>query len=268
MNLKLIGHMTVWIELDGIALLTDPWFGPNGWLERRLARRTVPPAVTADAIARVDSARMGAGRLHAMIVSHNHMDHLDDTALALARNLGCAVVGSRKVANRAQKAGVQRVIPLERGESTTVGAVTVHAVVAEHPRAAEAIGFVITGNQTCYFSGDTRLTPDLIADLDPYHLDVALVQSACAYYPFVGEDGMALPEAAALARAVRPRWTVPVHLHRTGKWLDRADGLRVRKGNAAQVDAALQRWTTSLQADGLSVKVLEPGETWEVEAAE
>jgi hypothetical protein len=95
-----------------------------------------------------------------------------------------------------------------------------------------------------------------------------LVQSACAYYPFVGEDGMALPEAAALARAVRPRWTVPLHLHCAGKWLDRADGVRVRKDNAEQVGAALQRWTMSLQADGLSVKVLEPGETWEVEAAE
>jgi L-ascorbate metabolism protein UlaG (beta-lactamase superfamily) len=43
MRLTLIGHMTVRVELDGLALLTDPWFGPRTWLERRLAPRTFPP---------------------------------------------------------------------------------------------------------------------------------------------------------------------------------------------------------------------------------
>jgi L-ascorbate metabolism protein UlaG (beta-lactamase superfamily) len=41
MRLTLIGHMTVWIELDGVGILTDPWFGPHGRLERRLAPQGV-----------------------------------------------------------------------------------------------------------------------------------------------------------------------------------------------------------------------------------
>ncbi|MFN3763727.1 MAG: hypothetical protein ACK4WK_11090, partial [Anaerolineae bacterium] len=46
MRLTLIGHMTVRVELDGVAFLTDPWFGPRTWLERRLAPRTRAPPHT------------------------------------------------------------------------------------------------------------------------------------------------------------------------------------------------------------------------------
>ncbi len=83
MRLTLIGHMTVHILLDGMALLTDPWFGPHGWLERHLAPRILPPALPPDQIT----------PLNALIVSHNHLDHVDDRSLALARQSGCVVIG-------------------------------------------------------------------------------------------------------------------------------------------------------------------------------
>ncbi len=266
MQLTLIGHMTVWIELDGVVILTDPWFGPHGWLERRLAPRTVPPALTPEDIEHRDAQLLDAARLRAIVASHNHLDHLDDAALGLAQRLGCAVVGSRRAAQRAQKAGVRDVISLQPGEQITLGGLTVHTVSAEHPRASDAVGYVLVGSQTCYFSGDTRFTPGLVADLEPFALDVALVQAACAHYPLLGDDGMSLPEAADLARTVRPQWTVPLHLHCAGKWLDRAAGLRIKKHNVAQVNAALERWSVSLKADGLDVKVLDLGQTWDTTA--
>lgn len=253
MRLTLIGHMTVWIELDGRVLLTDPWFGPRGWLERRLAPRTVPPA-----------ALPANGQPDVLLVSHNHLDHFDSVALDLARRAGCAVVGSQKAAWRARKAGVEQVIALGPGEQTALGSLAIRAVCAEHPLADDAIGFVVSGSQTCYFSGDTRFTPALAGDLQPFILDVALIQAACAHYPILGDDGMSLPEAAALARAVRPRRTVPLHLHCAGKWLDRAARLRIERDNAEQVDAAVQRWAASLEADGLGVTVLAPGQTWDI----
>jgi L-ascorbate metabolism protein UlaG (beta-lactamase superfamily) len=199
MRLTLIGHMTVRVELDGLALLTDPWFGPRTWLERRLAPRILPPALPPEEITTLD----------ALLVSHHHIDHLDEPALTLARRLGCAVIGSQGVARQARRAGVREVIPLRAGETTSLGPLTIHAVPAEHPLASDAVGFVVAGSQSVYFSGDTRWTPALRAALSPFPLDVALVQAACAHYPFFGDDGMSLPEAAALARALRPRWTVP-----------------------------------------------------------
>ncbi len=254
MRITMVGHMTVRIELDGRTFLTDPWFGPRGGLERLLAPRAVPPAFSPDDLGPID----------ALLVSHDHLDHLDAVSLDLARRAGCAVIGSEKAARRARRAGVREAVALRRGESVAMGPVTVHAVWAGHPLAADAVGFVLVGSRTLYFSGDTRRMPALVQDLREFSLDVALVQAACAHYLLIGDDGMSLPEVAALAREVRPRWTVPVHLHCAGKWLDRAAGLRVTMDNAAQVATALAEWASSLQAEGLGVKILNPGETWEV----
>ncbi len=257
MRLTLIGHMTVRVELDGMALLTDPWFGPHTWLERRLAPRTVPPALCPDDLPRID----------ALIVSHDHLDHLDKTALALARRLGCPVIGSQKAARMAARVGVREAIPLRAGQNTALGPLTVHAVRADHPLASDAVGFVVAGSQAAYFSGDTRCTPELIQSLKPFALDVAMLQAACAHYPFFGDDGMALAQAAALARAVRPRWIVPLHLHCVGKWLDRPARIRVQRDDLESVQAALTDWAAALGAEGLRVHLLEPGQPWEVDAA-
>ncbi len=252
MRLTLIGHMAVRIELDGVTLLTDPWFGPHTWLERRLAPRTLPPAISPTALA-----------VDALLVSHDHLDHLDDEALTLARRLDWVVIGSQKAARRASRAGVRLAIPLRAGEETVLGPLTLRAVPADHPLAADAVGFIIIGSQSLYFSGDTRWTPALLAALTPVPLDVALVQAACAHYPLLGDDGMSLPEVAALARAIRPRWTVPLHLHCAGKWLDRRAGIRIEMANADRVQATLTEWAAALQAEGLGVRLLEPGQPWE-----
>lgn len=252
MRLTLIGHMTVRVELDGVALLTDPWFGPHSWLERRLAPRALPPALSPNEITALD----------ALLVSHNHLDHLDDPALALARRLGCAVIGSEKAARRARQAGVREAVALRPGEKATLGPLTVHALPADHPLAPDAVGFVVVGSQNLYFSGDTRWTPALRDALSSFALDAALVQAACAHYPFFGDDGMSLPDVAALARAIRPRWTLPLHLHCAGKWLDRAAGMRIEMDNADQVQAALAAWADSLRAEGLGVQLLVPGQPW------
>ncbi len=149
MRLILIGHMSVRVELDGMALLTDPWFGPRTWLERQLAPRTLPPALSPDEIPTLD----------ALLVSHHHIDHLDEPALALARRLGCTVIGSEKAARRARRAGIRETVALRPGEKASLGPLTVHAVPADHPLASDAVGFVVLGSQNLYFSGDTRWTP-------------------------------------------------------------------------------------------------------------
>lgn len=264
MRLTLIGHMTVWIELDSVGLLTDPWFGPHGWLERRMAPRAVPPALTHNEMETFVSRRWATGDLQecALLLSHNHMDHLDTVSLETARRQGWTAIGSVKAARRAQKTGVERTIALRRGEQTVLGGLMIRAVEAEHPLAGDAIGFVVTGSRSCYFSGDTRFTTGLAEDLQPFDLEVALLQAACAHYPILGDDGMSLGDAASLARSARPRWTVPLHLHCAGKWLDREAGQRIEMDNSEQINAAVQRWQDSLTADGLGVKVLAPGEHW------
>ena len=103
---------------------------------------------------------------------------MDDAALGLARSLGCTVVGSRGAAWQARRARVQNVVALARGEAIEVGDLTVRAVFADHPLAGDVVGFVVLGSETCYFGGDSRFSPGLVADLAPFFIDVALVQAA------------------------------------------------------------------------------------------
>ncbi len=277
-QLRLIGHMTVLIEMDGLTILTDPWFGPRGRKERALAPRIVPPAVSLGELGHIDL----------LLVSHNHIDHCDDISLETARDQGFAIVGPRSVAKRAKKLGAKSVVELEpgmvhrinkrSGDRTINGSedgsidesadgsievsrqVSIEALKAEHPLASDALAYLIRGTRTLFFSGDTRYTPELECALKSAKPDIALVQAACAHYPLLGDDGMSLPEAAALVRAIRPRWTVPVHLHCAGKWLDRSRGIRIRRDNQIEVSAALKAWRAELEGEGLGICILGHGE--------
>ena len=269
-QLRLIGHMTVLIEMDGLTILTDPWFGPRGRKERALAPRIVPPAASLGELGHIDL----------LLVSHNHIDHCDDISLETARDQGFAIVGPRSVAKRAKKLGAKSVVELEpgmvhrinkrSGDRTINGSadgsievssqVSIEALKAEHPLSSDALAYLIRGSKTVFFSGDTRYTPELECALKSAQPDVALVQAACAHYPLLGDDGMSLPEAAALVRAIRPRWTVPVHLHCAGKWLNRSRGIRIRRDNQIEVSAALKAWKAELESEGLGICILGPGE--------
>ena len=197
-----------------------------------------------------------------------------------ARDQGFAIVGPRSVAKRAKKLGAKSVVELEpgmvhrinkrSGDRTINGSadgsievssqVSIEALKADHPLASDALAYLIRGSKTVFFSGDTRYTPELECALKSAQPDIALVQAACAHYPLLGDDGMSLPEAAALVKAIHPRLTVPVHLHCAGKWLDRSSGIRIWEGNRAQVQTALKTWASELESEELGVCILGPGE--------
>jgi L-ascorbate metabolism protein UlaG (beta-lactamase superfamily) len=253
MEIKLIGHMTVSIDIDGVRLLTDPWFGPCSRLEKILAPRLAEPSIIPDEITGVD----------AMIVSHNHIDHFDQKAIELARRTGCMVIGSIQVARRAEKCGLKNIKALSEGDMFNFKGIRIHAVNAEHPLASDAIGFVIEASKSVYFSGDTRLKQKIIYGLMPFTIDVALVQAACAYYPLLGKDGMDLPDLMSFAELTTPAWTVPLHLDCTGKWLDLNHRVRITKDNTQQVRDTLNKWKDAMISKSLGAIILEQGKTWE-----
>lgn len=250
--------MTVLIEIDGVRFLTDPWFGPCNHLEKILAPRLAGPSITPDEITGID----------AMLVSHNHIDHFDLKAIELARRTGCMVIGSIRVARRAEKCGLKNVKSLSEGDMFIFNGISLHAIHAEHPLASDAIGFVVQGSRSVYFSGDTRLSQKTINGLMPFSLDVALVQAACAYYPLFGKDGMDLRDATHFARLAAPKFTVPLHLDCAGKWLDRKGRVQITRDSASQVNETLKKWEMLMSSKSLGAKVLIAGETWHPERVE
>jgi L-ascorbate metabolism protein UlaG (beta-lactamase superfamily) len=253
MRITLIGHMTVLLEIDELCFLTDPWFGPCNLVEKILAPRLVSPSKTFEEISEVD----------AMLVSHNHIDHFDTRAIELAHRTGCTVIGSQKVAKRAIKCGLKKVIALQAGEMTEFRGISIYAVHAEHPLASDAIGLIVRGSRSVYFSGDTRLSKKTVNDLDRFTIDVALAQGACAWYPFAGKDGMDLPDLTRFAELTAPGWTVPLHLDCIGKWLDHKAAVRISKDNSFQVSDTLLKWKNMMSSKSLGAMLLKHGEPWQ-----
>ncbi|MEW5946449.1 MAG: MBL fold metallo-hydrolase [bacterium] len=180
---------------NGTVVMTDPWLSPS------LLKGYTTPVDHRD-IERCD----------VILVSHAHIDHLDPGAFRLAKRLGSVFVGSRKAVGKAVKRGVANAIEMAGGEEAEVAGVKIHAVPAFHPFASDAVGFVVEGEKTVYFSGDTRYNEKLVRHLEKFRLDVALLQIACSVY-FFRKDGMDVGDASELARRIKPGVAVPMHYH-------------------------------------------------------
>jgi len=228
MKILFVGQCTFRIELaPGAVLLTDPWFKMNRFW------RAVPPACSPEEL----------GPIHYLLSSHNHLDHIDRPSLELARAQGATVIGSRRVAKRARRFGIQEAVALSPGEEKSFGAFSVLATPAFHPLAADAIGFLIRAQgKQIYFCGDTRPDPRLISFLQAVGpIDLAFLQIACAVY-FGKDDGLNLHTAAELAKAFSPRLAAPMHYH----------------GRNKQADP--REFADLLAGSGIAVKIFERGE--------
>ncbi len=224
MEITLIGQSTLLIKTSGVSIMTDPWWGSFEFL------RGVPLTMNPGSIDPIDL----------MLVSHNHVDHWCSAAVRLAAARGIAVIGSRKAARRARRGGIRDVTTLSPGDSCEFRDLSIYATPAFHPFARDAIGFLVKGDKTFYFSGDTRYSPEIVKFLKPFAIDCALLQTADSTYPLVGKDGMDMGDAARLVSEVRPAVTIPIHFQVKGKTIG---------------PAVLRRWEVPSR-----LVVLEPGE--------
>jgi L-ascorbate metabolism protein UlaG (beta-lactamase superfamily) len=153
-RVTLVGHATVLLQVAGLNILTDPvWsrrIGPASWLG---VERVRPPAIAFDDLPPID----------AVLLSHNHYDHLDrPTLAALTRRDTPLVVTGLKVG---RSVPADRVAELGWWDSLMLGEhVRVTYVPAEHFSARSPFdrnrslwgGFVLeTPHGTIYFAGDT-----------------------------------------------------------------------------------------------------------------
>ncbi|WP_458088947.1 MBL fold metallo-hydrolase [Streptomyces malaysiensis] len=200
------GHATATVRDSGVRVLTDPLFVRRlAHLRRR--RGAVPPA----AAAVVDVA----------LVSHLHADHLHPgslaklppgTRLVVPRGAGQAVPGLRRVV-AARGLRVTEMVP---GDVCTVGEVRIRAVPAAHdgrrlpygPSRVPALGYVLSGESTTYFAGDTGLFDRMPEVVGP--CDVALLPVG-GWGPYLGPGHLDAGRAAQALARLGARCAVPVH---------------------------------------------------------
>ena len=239
-----LGHSTMLIEADGVRVLTDPVFadriGPGLPIGPRRFHAT-PVAI--DQLPKLD----------AILVSHDHFDHLcKPSAIALAK-LGVPFVTSLGVGAYLEAYGAQHVTELDWWESHRIGGVQLTATPAQHfsgrvggRNATLWSSWVIeTERRRLFFSGDTGLTPEF-ADVRARvgAIDVAMLEVG-AWHPAWGTIHLGPENALRAFEMLGARALMPVHwgtfdlgLH---AWAQpRRAPVRAREGRAA-ADAAPRR---------------------------
>jgi L-ascorbate metabolism protein UlaG (beta-lactamase superfamily) len=154
-----INHATVLLQLDGVNVLTDPiWSERCSPLPFAGPRRHVPPGLRMEDLPPID----------AVVVSHNHYDHLDlPTLKALSERFAPRIfVG---LGNRAllEAEGIRRVEELDWWQEVALSpGVRLHGVPAQHfsnrglvdAAATLWLGYVLEGAAgAAYFAGDTAV---------------------------------------------------------------------------------------------------------------
>ena len=154
------GHSSVLLEIDGHRLLADPM-----WSERASPSHTVGPR-------RLHPAPTGLDRLpavDAVLIPHDHYDHLDKTTVTTFAALGDApFVVPLGIGGHLRRWGVPaaRIVELDWGQATRVGDLTltcagVQALLGP-PLARNTTqwsAWAVTGpSHRVYFGGDTGYT--------------------------------------------------------------------------------------------------------------
>jgi L-ascorbate metabolism protein UlaG (beta-lactamase superfamily) len=255
-----IGHATLLIRLGGATVLTDPNFDTT--LGRFLPRVSAPGVPLAE-----------LPQLDALLLTHAHADHLSFKSLdALPQSI--PLYAPPVIARWLRRRGYEHPEPIAPGQSYDLGQFRLHAAAATHRGNRYAVDrwrhesnmyLLETNSVSCFFAGDTSLTPESTHLVDRHirekgrRLDVALLPIGHApwWKPGFRKGHLTSDDALALFDRLDARFLIPYHWgtfnHVTSTAFD-----------------AIKRLRKALPAHPKSgaVRILEPGETFDLPAAE
>jgi L-ascorbate metabolism protein UlaG (beta-lactamase superfamily) len=203
-----LGHASFLATLGGERFLIDPVFSKHaGWLYRRY----LPPPLTMDQLPEVT----------AVMVTHNHYDHLDRAAIR-ALPEAVPVVVPEGLGSWMRRCGRRHVVELRWWQNTTIGELQVTLVPACHWSRRGVFdtnrtlwgGYVVEGRgASIYHAGDTSAANDfeVIAERFPT-LDAAMLPIG-GYEPgwFMERYHLTPEQAGEAFLAVGAKRLVPMH---------------------------------------------------------
>lgn len=249
------GHSSALVEIDGARVLTDPfwgeraspvsWAGPKRWFAAPISAQDLPP-------------------IDAVVISHDHYDHLDRATVELLRDTSTVFVVPLGIGAHLERWGIPltRIRELDWWEETRIGNITITATPARHAsgRLSSAsnrtlwAGYALLGPaHRVWYSGDTGFHDqfdDIGERLGPFDLTLL---DAGQYNPLWPDAHLGPEQAVEAHRLVRGKTMVPVH------W--------------ALLNLAPHTWTEPVErvriqaaCRGVDLLILQPGQTTEPNA--
>jgi L-ascorbate metabolism protein UlaG (beta-lactamase superfamily) len=242
LRVTFINHATTLLQLDGLNVLTDPIYSQRcSPFDFAGPARVRPPGIRFEDLPRID----------AVLVSHNHYDHLDAPTLKRIAERWPAVRFFVGLGNRAylERLGLTGVEELDWWEARALKGVTVRSVPNQHfsgrgPFDGDGTlwtAWVLEGRAgRAYFAGDTGYGPHFAETerrLGPMRLAVLPIG---AFRPewFMGPVHQSPVQAVQAARDLRAGLAVPMH-YGTFNLADDGETEPVRALRAAVADAGV-----------------------------
>jgi L-ascorbate metabolism protein UlaG (beta-lactamase superfamily) len=225
LRITLVNHSTVLLQQRGINILTDPvWserVSPVTWAGPRRRRR---PGVAWEDLPPID----------AVLLSHNHYDHLDMVTLRkLAARGGSSFVVPAQLARLLRSNNIEPVQELDWGDSAPLPGVNIHCVPALHFSSRGILdknrtlwcGYMIEcQGRLVYFAADTGFGP---------------------HFAQIRERFGPLRLALLPIGAYEPRWFMsPIHMNPD-------EAVKAHQILAAETSIAIHHGTFQLADDGL-----------------
>ena len=228
LSITWLGHASFILTTPGgKRIVTDPWLEGN-------------PACPADR-KRIDAADV-------ILLTHGHFDHSGDV-VTVARATNAPVVAVFELSLWLERKGLQNVVGMGIGGTTTVAGLEISMVPAVHSSSivedgttvylGPATGFVVRmeNDQVFYFAGDTALFGDMRLIGEMFKPDIAFLPIGDHYT--MGPDG-----AARACALLGVRQVVPMHF-----------------GTFPLLTGTPDRLKHLVEPNGVDVLVLKPGET-------
>jgi L-ascorbate metabolism protein UlaG (beta-lactamase superfamily) len=210
-----LGHSTVLVEIDGVRVLTDPVWGDRASpMSFAGPKRFHPAPVPISSLPPLD----------AVIISHDHYDHLDHPTILELVKLDVPFVTSLGVGAHLEAWGVPaaRIIELDWWEQTTLprGGVSITAAPSQH-FSGRSLGdrnrtawssFQVRGpKHAFFFSGDTGLTPEYKEIRDRLGPSDLVMLEVGAFHPAWGDIHLGPENALAAHQLLGGGAFLPVH---------------------------------------------------------